>query len=302
VAKLLKNTTGSAVAISDTGVILPASPAVYTIPPQDYPLWAASSSIDTLINAGTVLVNDGYGDLSKDLGLKHLHDESVPRATALITTATIQATSNSTLTLVASSSISYVFTGTTAGQILKLPDATTLVVGYRYEIWNISTQSITVKNNAASTLTTLSSGSKSVAFLQENSTSNGTWIFESDLVSGNADTKSRFMASCGFDGNASTGRFLEWNSNVDSNVTGFVLPRAAIIKEISYGHQSNAAVTWTVETRTPTTLTTVSVLASERKKTITGLNIPIAANDEIQVRCSAGACSRPIIYIFMIFT
>lgn len=304
-SKILKNTTGSTVAVSDTGVILPAGPTTYTIPPQDYPLWASSSAITTLINNGTVIVNDGYGDLSKDLAVKHLQQETVPRSTSLITTTDVQATANSTLTLVASSSLSQIFTGTTAGQILKLPDATTLVNGYKYDVWNLSTQNIVVSNNGNATLATFSPNTKCSIILQSNGTSNGTWVFESALVVGNTETKARFLASAGFDGNASTGRYLEFNSNVDSNVTGFTLPRNAVLKEISYGQSANSAVTWEVRRQTPTpitTLATVTLTSSERKKTYTGLNINIAAEEELSVYCTAGSCSRPIIYLFFIFT
>jgi hypothetical protein len=304
-AKILKNTTGSTVAVSDTGVTLPASPTAYTIPPQDFPLWASSANIVNLINAGTVIVNDGYGDLSKDLSIKHLQEESIPRATSLITTTNVQATANSTLTLTVSSSLSQIFTGTTAGQILKLPDATTLVNGYKYDVWNLSTQNVVVNNNGNSALATFSSNTKCSIILQSNGTSNGTWVFESALVVGNTETKARFLASSGFDGNASTGRYLEFNSNVDSNVTGFILPRNAVLKEISYGQQVNAAVTWEVRRQTPTpitTLATVTLISSERKKTITGLNINIAAGEELSVYCTAGACARPIMYLFFIFT
>lgn len=62
-SKILKNTTGSAIAISDTGVTIGASPATYTIPPTDYLLWAASDNIVTEIGSGNIVVNDGSVDL-----------------------------------------------------------------------------------------------------------------------------------------------------------------------------------------------------------------------------------------------
>jgi len=63
-SKILKNTTVSNISITDTGVVLLASPNTYTIPEQDYLLWAASSNIITQIGSGNVLVNDGSSDLS----------------------------------------------------------------------------------------------------------------------------------------------------------------------------------------------------------------------------------------------
>ena len=70
-AKILKNTTASPVAIADTGITIPASPGTYTIPAQDYLLWAASSNVITYIGSGALVVNDGSTDLSISDGTDH---------------------------------------------------------------------------------------------------------------------------------------------------------------------------------------------------------------------------------------
>jgi hypothetical protein len=62
--KLLKNTTGSAISISDTGITVAASPGTYTIPQQDYLLWAASIDIVSHVNSGNIVVNDGVNDIT----------------------------------------------------------------------------------------------------------------------------------------------------------------------------------------------------------------------------------------------
>lgn len=68
----------------------------------------------------------------------------------------VQATSASTLTLTLSDAQNQIFTGTTASQIVKLPDVTTgATVGYNFLIDNDSTQSITVQASDASALVTL---------------------------------------------------------------------------------------------------------------------------------------------------
>jgi hypothetical protein len=74
VSKILKNNTASPISITDTGVTIPASPGSYTIPEQDYLLWAASANIATPVNAGNIIVNDGLVNLSATLGLAHLRD------------------------------------------------------------------------------------------------------------------------------------------------------------------------------------------------------------------------------------
>lgn len=73
-SKILKNQLGSPLAISDTGVTLPASPATYVIQVQDYLLWAASSDVVTAIGSGDVIVNDGSFDLSISDGIDLIKD------------------------------------------------------------------------------------------------------------------------------------------------------------------------------------------------------------------------------------
>lgn len=62
-SKILKNITGSNISIVDTGVTILAN-AQYTIPPNDYLLWAASSNIVTEVGSGNIVVNDGSTNLN----------------------------------------------------------------------------------------------------------------------------------------------------------------------------------------------------------------------------------------------
>ena len=73
-SKVLKNTTASPIVITDVGAVnIPASPGTYTIPPQDYLLWAQSSDIITYLNDASptpsVIVNDGSFDLNPSDGV-----------------------------------------------------------------------------------------------------------------------------------------------------------------------------------------------------------------------------------------
>lgn len=70
-SKILKNSTASVVSVSDTGVAIPAS-GQYTIPANDYPLWASSDNVVTLVGAGTLVVNDGSSDLSISDGIDRI--------------------------------------------------------------------------------------------------------------------------------------------------------------------------------------------------------------------------------------
>lgn len=68
-SKIIINNTISPLVIGDVGVTISAS-SQYTIPPQDYLLWAASDDIITAIGSGDATVNDGSSNLSINNGSK----------------------------------------------------------------------------------------------------------------------------------------------------------------------------------------------------------------------------------------
>jgi len=72
VSKILKNTTGASITIDDTGVTLLIAPATFTIPPEDFLTWAASSDIVGPVGVGDVVVNDGSDDLDPSEGMELL--------------------------------------------------------------------------------------------------------------------------------------------------------------------------------------------------------------------------------------
>jgi hypothetical protein len=100
-------------------------------------------------------------------------------------TASTQATVAGTKVLVQSSNTDQVFTGTTAGQIVQLPNATTLTIGHRFEIWNLSTQQLAVRDAGSNLLATLNSNARTICVLVNNSTSNGVWSLSYTLDNGN---------------------------------------------------------------------------------------------------------------------
>ena len=58
-AKIVKNTTGSNVSVTDVGDVVPAS-GQYTLNPTEYNLWAQSDDAVTLIGAGAGRIETGY--------------------------------------------------------------------------------------------------------------------------------------------------------------------------------------------------------------------------------------------------
>jgi len=86
-------------------------------------------------------------------------------------------TLNGTLTLTIASTKFQVFTGTAAGFSIVLPNATTLLNGWKYEFSNTTTSTITVKTNGGAALFTLDSNSTAYIGLVNNVAAAGTWVF-----------------------------------------------------------------------------------------------------------------------------
>lgn len=114
-----------------------------------------------------------------------LQDLSVERQFARL--PSVQATANATKTLTVADAPLQIFTGTTAGQIVQMPDATTLIAGVMYEIANQSTAPIRVNDGALSPalLVWLSQGRRVRLYLQDNSTQAGVWIIDANQSGAN---------------------------------------------------------------------------------------------------------------------
>jgi len=86
-----------------------------------------------------------------------------------------QAASGTTITLTASSAQNYQITGS-GGQVIKLPDATTLPNGALFTFNNNqSSGAITVQNNSSTTVATIQSGGYVTVVLLSNSIAAGSW-------------------------------------------------------------------------------------------------------------------------------
>ena len=91
------------------------------------------------------------------------------------TDALVQATAASTLTMTSTSETTLILTGATAGQIVRLPDATTIAVGQRYDIHNNSSQTITINDGNGGLLLVLTTQARALCTLQASGTVAGTW-------------------------------------------------------------------------------------------------------------------------------
>jgi hypothetical protein len=72
--KIIKNTTLSNIEIKETGISIPAENQ-YIIPKTDYNLWASNAlltEIDSDLNSGNLVINNGNEDLNYTIGKEHL--------------------------------------------------------------------------------------------------------------------------------------------------------------------------------------------------------------------------------------
>lgn len=112
-----------------------------------------------------------------------------------------------------------------------------------------------------------------------------------------AKNASRGAIGCGFDGTASTGRWLEFFANNPSNNSPFVVPEPSILRAISASSTSNATCVITVF-KNGVSVATLNFSASQvaRDKT---LNISVTDLDEISIQVTSGSISRPTFFMFI---
>jgi hypothetical protein len=124
---------------------------------------------------------------------------------------------NSTLSLTSSSNGTQYFSGSTAGQILKLPNATTLPNGFQFTILNNGTQSIALQDNGGNALATISQATILTAILISNATSNGVWVLFTISATATGILNYNVVSSTNF----------ATSANVDTLITGMtVTPQA----------------------------------------------------------------------------
>lgn len=108
-------------------------------------------------------------DHQHNINLLHYH-QNAPELTK--TTPT----NNNTYTLTAASESLQVYQGSATGVSIKLPDATTLDQGWKYELINQTSATLTIRLNDNSIFFTLSQTSTAHFTLESNATTNGSWI------------------------------------------------------------------------------------------------------------------------------
>ena len=223
------------------------------------------------------------------------------------TQATVQATTASTITLTTSSEMLQVFTGTTAGQIVRLPAANTgLLIGHRYEIWNLSTVTIAINNTGSVTQLTLLSQRSATFILQDNTTANGVWSYiQADVIPGRQSNSVTPPFIFSYNGGAGVGTYLRTGS-VPTNTTGQRIKGTNTVLEIDVSASANVTATTTIQFQRRTAVSTfsnitgatVTLSAGQYTASNTGLSIPIGPDWEVSCYVSVGSLTNPVVVIY----
>lgn len=129
---------------------------------------------------GSLALLDGGGGLWKkatapDTGWIKMAEEYLLQYNALSPYPTYTTVSASTLTLTATSNSTQFFTGSTLGQVLRLPNATTLQKSHTYEVWNMSSTVVVLQNSSGGAITNLDAGAYARIILRDNVVATGPW-------------------------------------------------------------------------------------------------------------------------------
>lgn len=95
---------------------------------------------------------------------------------------------NGTLSLTVDSNLAQVLSGSGSNYSIVLPNATTLKIGWKFEIYNLTSNTITLKYNNGSTLFVIAQQTICYIYLYANGSSNGQWtgyqVLASSVASG----------------------------------------------------------------------------------------------------------------------
>ena len=162
---------------NNSGVVTQYNPNPTTISFGTTGLTPSTATSGAVTVAGTLVVANGGTGVTVSSGANSVMLRDANQNTTInniaFGTATTTTAGGTTVLTVASPAVQN-FTGTSA-QNVQLPDATTLILGHIYYINNQSSNNVSIKNNAGTTLYTVSGGGATQLTLITNGTANGTW-------------------------------------------------------------------------------------------------------------------------------
>lgn len=320
--KRLKKVTTGDVRISG-GVYLISGNYIEITPHDVHTI--SDEQLEALFISNDVIFNDGTTDHSGQEGFDRFYGrrhadswkvEGLQSSKSQRWQVLSTDTSASTLQLLASSEFIQVLTGSTSGQIVKMPDATTLLVGHSYQIWNISTKVVLAKNFASTVIGTLPENAVVATItLTDNSTAAGVWLLSiSNIVTGiGTEATLTFTRNGGTSNNAYlyTGQTL-------TSFTGYILNGIGYVNKISISNSSTMAsnkdATFSLRRRTGVSTfvdipgTEITIPANAWSATVSGILIPIGPdwevsayrNDSLGGTFTGGAVNNTVMNVFTI--
>jgi hypothetical protein len=207
-------------------------------------------------------------------------------------------TSSATTTqLVSTDPHTFFVTGSTTGQIMALPNATTLRNGQQYWILNASTASITCQQFGGSNAVTINPNGAIRYVLRDNSTTAGVW---NRAVSSSSTFAGTAAIGCSYSANAGTGRFLEFYPSNSSDTSPFLVVTASTLVAMSIVATASSTCTVSVYKNGSfvTSIASLSLAAQTANSTIT-LTTPLAANDTLSVEVTSGSLNKPGVTLYI---
>ena len=167
----LRNTGASDLFVPEMGVNLQAG-QTYTVPSALKPAWADAATAVTAISAGTIVVNDGTGDLDAVTGANYLQAKVVPR-TGFMTPVcfsglTVAVGSYLSIGSVASSAASLVIPGPFRVVALSVTNSGVLLTATTFQV---------MQRTAVSTYSAVSGLSVTIASSNYTNTATGLNVF-----------------------------------------------------------------------------------------------------------------------------
>ena len=213
---------------------------------------------------------------------------------------TSQATANSTLTLTTASTGHQQFTGSTAGQIVKLGDATTYLTGQEWWIINDATAIVLVQDNGGTQLISLAPTNRARIVLRDNSTAAGIWIVTAASTVA-PPVGGLFIANYSSTANSNSNTFLNTFGVAASDGLPAVTPIAGTISRITI--MLNGTGTGTFEFRVNTSVGAAAFTAaiSSAQTATVVVSYAVNANDQINCKIASGASgiAKPLVNIYM---
>ena len=187
--------------------------------------------------------------------------------------------------------------GTTAGQIIQLPDATTLQVGHEFMVANTSNQIITIRDSTGGNSFLLYRNTRVLVYLKDNSSAAGIWIRE---ITSNSSIPGVAPVLAAYGANANVGRYLEIFPAIDTFSGPFIIPSNATIIAVSLGATANSTGTIGIFKMTDLVNPIQSIsLTANKTNVLTGLNVSLSALDQIAIRVTNGTVSKPYLALYI---